>query len=122
MSRVSARIGIAETALMIFLCALPSNRATAADEQLCDVPADFALGIEDYPTAIVLHRRFLHSQSNNALAHYHLGFAYGMTGRGTEEISEYLTAIRLGLDKWDLFLNLGLAYFGQHEFAKAASA
>ena len=42
-----------------------------------------------------------------------------MTGRTTEEISEYLTAARLGLDKWDLFLNLGLAYLAQNEGSKA---
>ena len=52
---------------------------------------------------------------NNALAHYHLGFAYGMTGNVSKEISEYRTAIGLGLKVWDLFLNLGLAYYDQHD-------
>jgi hypothetical protein len=31
-----------------------------------------------------------------------------MTGHSREEASEYLAAARLGLDKWDLFLNLDL--------------
>lgn len=31
-------------------------------------------------------------------------------------------AARLGLKSWDLFLNLGLAYLGQHEFDRAAKA
>jgi tetratricopeptide (TPR) repeat protein len=96
-----------------------SSWATAPDDEVCDVNADFALGLENYPTAIELHRNFLHAHNDNALAHYHLGFAYGMTGRTTDEISEYLTAARLGFDKWDLFLNLGLAYLGENEWSKA---
>ena len=80
------------------------------------------LGLGDYPTAIVLHRRLLQSARDNALAHYHLGFAYGMVGRAAEEIDEYRTAMSLGLNKWDLFLNLGLAYFDRHEFEKATTA
>ncbi|MGH7837927.1 MAG: tetratricopeptide repeat protein [Candidatus Binataceae bacterium] len=94
----------------------------AADEQICAADADAALGLEEYPTAIALHRTLIRAQPNNALAHYHLGFAYGMEGRGPEEIGEYLTSARLGLKNWDLFLNLGLAYLGQHELARAAEA
>jgi tetratricopeptide (TPR) repeat protein len=93
-----------------------------AKEQICDAKADFALGREDYPSAIALHRRLLQAQPDNALAHYHLGFAYGMTGRASEELTEYLTASRLGLRLWDLYLNLGLAYLGQHQLEPAAEA
>jgi tetratricopeptide (TPR) repeat protein len=99
---------------MVF-SAVTSRAAVTADDRVCDVAADVALGLDDYPTAIVLHRRLLQSEENNALAHYHLGFAYGMVGRGAEEISEYRAAISLGLQTWDLFLNLGLAYFDRHE-------
>jgi Tfp pilus assembly protein PilF len=60
--------------------------------------------------------------SNDALAHYHLGFAYGMVGRDAEEISEYLWAAKLGLHRWDLFLNLGLAYLEQHQLSNATAA
>ena len=112
-------IRIVAIALLIVLLAVASSWATAREEQICDVSADDALGREDYATAIALHRKLLHSHDDNALAHYHLGFAYGMTGRTTEEISEYLAAARLGLDKWDLFLNLGLAYLGQNDGPKA---
>ncbi len=45
-----------------------------------------------------------------------------MLGRDPEEVSEYLMAARLGLKNWDLFLNLGLAYLGQREFARATEA
>jgi len=101
----------------------PENPAlTLTDAQICDLDADFALGREDYPAAIILHRKLLQTQPDNALAHYHLGFAYGMTGRTSEELTEYLTAARLGLKSWDLFLNLGLAYLGQHEPDPATEA
>jgi tetratricopeptide (TPR) repeat protein len=93
-----------------------------AESQICDVAADFALGREDYATAVVLHCRLLQSQPGNALAHYHLGFAYGMMGDTPQELTEYLTSARLGLKRWDLFLNLGLANLGQHDLARATEA
>ncbi len=119
---VGAKMRTAVAALVIFLSAILSSRVAAADEQICDVTADTALGLEEYPTTIMLHRRVLRSHPDNALAHYHLGFAYGMMGRVGEEINEYRAAVNLGLNKWDLFLNLGLAYLNQHEFAKATAA
>jgi Flp pilus assembly protein TadD len=73
-------------------------------------------------TVIGAHLKVLRAHSDNALAHYHLGFAYGMTGRITDEISEYRAAARLGLRQWDLFLNLGLAYLGQNDSPKAIGA
>jgi tetratricopeptide (TPR) repeat protein len=113
------RVGAITLALLFLRVASSWAWATAPDDEICDVNADFALGLENYPAAIELHRKFLHAHNDNALAHYHLGFAYGMTGRTTEEISEYLMAARLSLDKWDLFLNLGLAYLSENEWSKA---
>ncbi len=115
-------IRVVVISLALLFSAVASSWAAAAEEEICDVNADFVLGLEDYPTAIALHRKVLRAQNDNALAHYHLGFAYAMTGHTTEEISEYLEAARLGLDKWDLFLNLGLAYLGQNESLKATNA
>ena len=108
---------IAAIALVLLAWAIDRSWAANSDGEICDLTADSALGLEDYPAAIVLHREFLRSHRDDALAHYHLGFAYGMTGRTTYEINEYLTAARLGLHKWDLFLNLGLAYLGQNDSA-----
>jgi Flp pilus assembly protein TadD len=108
--------------MVLVLCSSPAINCMATDEQLCDVNADFVLGREDYPAAILLHRRLLRSHPENALAHYHLGFAYGMLGRRSEEVSEYQKAVRLGLRNWDLFLNLGLAYLDGHELAAATHA
>jgi tetratricopeptide (TPR) repeat protein len=122
MSQVDRRIVFAVAALLMVFSAVTSSAAMTAKERVCDVAADIALGLGDYPTAITLHRRFLQSEGNNALAHYHLGFAYGMVGRTTEEISEYSAAIGLGFKNWDLFLNLGLAYFDRQELEKATAA
>src|ERR1700746_410162 len=96
---------------VIFVLGAAESNAAVVQEEACDITADYALGLEDYAAAITFHRRVIHAHPANALAHYHLGFAYGMTGQSSREISEYLKAVRLGLHVWDLFLDLGLAYF-----------
>jgi Flp pilus assembly protein TadD len=109
----------ATIALALLLSGVASSRAAASKEEVCDVDADFALGLENYPAAITLHRKVLREHNDNALAHYHLGFAYGTTGHKRDKINEYLAAARLGLVKWDLFLNLGVAYLSQNDGPKA---
>lgn len=108
---------------LLIVFSTTSYRVTAASDQpACDVAADVALALGDYSTAITLNQRLLQSEPNNALAHYHLGFAYGMVGRTADEINEYRTAVNLGLEEWDLFLNLGLAYFDRHQMKRATVA
>src|ERR1700722_12531898 len=80
-----------------------------SDAAICDSSADYFLGAEDYPEAIRLHLEVLRRDPNSALAHYHLGFAYGMAGQTGKEIEEYERAIALGLRIFDVFLNLGSA-------------
>jgi tetratricopeptide (TPR) repeat protein len=108
--------------LALLLQGVTSSQAGVSKEEICDINADFALGREDYTAAIALHRKVLRAHNDDALAHYHLGFAYGMTGRTRDEIGQYLTATKLGLRKWDLFLNLGIAYMGQNDWPKAIKA
>jgi Flp pilus assembly protein TadD len=108
--------------LLMFCSAAPMSWAGSSEGEICNVSADYALGLEDYSAAIALHRKFLRLHPDNALVHYHLGFAYGMTGRSSEEMSEYLKAVRLGLRDWDLFLNLGLAYLERQDYPNAVSA
>jgi len=86
------------------------SAAVSNGNDICNATADYFLGIEDYPEAAKLHRNLIAARPDDALAHYHLGFAYGMLGRHTEELAEYRRAVSLGLKQWDLFLNLGLAY------------
>jgi Flp pilus assembly protein TadD len=83
--------------------------ASGAEQQVCDVGADYYLGVEDYLEAIRLHVEVVRKQPGNALARYHLGFALGMLGDRMAEVREYRQAETLGLKSWDLFLNLGLA-------------
>ena len=96
--------------------------ARPIDEQVCNAGADYSLGIEDYAEATRLHQRVLHQHPDNALAHYHLGFAEGMMGWRAAEIAEYQRADALGLRNWDLFLNLGMAQFEEGELDGAAAS
>jgi len=84
--------------------------AAAADQQVCDPVADYYLGMENYPAAIRRHLVVIRAHPDNALAHYHLGFAYGLTGQHARELNEYRRAVALGFGDWQLFLNMGLAY------------
>jgi tetratricopeptide (TPR) repeat protein len=83
---------------------------SAASDQVCDPLADYYLGMEDYPQAIRRHEIVIRTHPNNALAYYHLGFAYGITGDHRAELAYYQKAVELGLSDWQLFLNLGLLY------------
>jgi tetratricopeptide (TPR) repeat protein len=96
-------------AILLILSLVRRAGAVEPEALICDVRADYALGVEDYKEAIHLHREVLRKDPGNALAHYHLGFAEGMVGNRTAEIEEYRRAETLGLRTWDLFLNLGLA-------------
>ena len=80
------------------------------DAQVCDPLADFYLGQENYPETIQRHLLVLQRHPQNALAYYHLGFAYGMVGDHQRELDDYQKAVGLGLSNWDLFLNMGLLY------------
>lgn len=115
-------------ALLILLAALPirataasaavieaeaSEAVTSDENQVCDPVADYYLGMEDYPDAIARHRIVIREHPDNALAHYHLGFAYGMTGHHTLELRQYREAIELGLSDWQLFVNLGIVYLAE---------
>ena len=103
------RIAFALAILLLLLGIACNASAGESEQQVCDVGADYALGIENYPEAIRLHAEVVRKRPDDALAHYHLGFAEGMVGNRTEEVREYQSAAALGLRNWDLFLNLGLA-------------
>jgi Flp pilus assembly protein TadD len=98
-----------------------SSQGGSIDEQVCDPLADYFLGMEDYPEAIARHRIVIRNEPANALAHYHLGFAYGVTGDHQKERAEYQQAVKLGLDDWQLFLNLGLLYLEEGQTRDATS-
>jgi tetratricopeptide (TPR) repeat protein len=91
-------------------------------DQVCDATADYFLGMENYGEAVAIHRRVLAAHPSDALAHYHLGFAYGMTGDRKREIAEYQKAAALGLREWDLYLNLGRALLESGNLTAATDA
>jgi tetratricopeptide (TPR) repeat protein len=111
-------------ALTAFLAAAGSAVADARLEMvvICDAAADYPMLTENYPEAVRLHLRVLAEDPDNALGHYHLGFAYGMLGDHTQELVQYRKAADLGLRRWDLFVNLGLANFEAGDLAAAADA
>ena len=121
---MSIRKGIAFVTVILLLSLGVARIASAggAEQQVCDVRADYALGVEDYSQAIRLHEEVVRKHPDNALAHYHLGFAQGMVGNRTSEISEYQRAAALGLKNWDLFLNLGLAQLGNGDLDAATDS
>jgi len=79
-------------------------------QAVCDREADLHLQKGNWDKAIESHERIVHEKPDLAIAHYHLGYAYGFKGRHDREIEEYERAIQLGLKKFDLFYNLGMAY------------
>jgi len=113
--------------LLVLVAGFVARGATAVTgivikDEVCDATADYFLGMEDYPAAMKAHLQVIAADPGNALAHYHLGFAYGMLGRRPEELTEYHQAASLGLRQWDLFLNLGLAYLEEGNVEAATDA
>ena len=96
-----------------------SSQSADIEHGICDALADYYLGMEDYPDAIRRHRAVLEHDPGNALAHYHLGFAYGAIGEHRQEVAQYEKAIELGLNDWQLFVNLGLLYAQDGRLASA---
>jgi tetratricopeptide (TPR) repeat protein len=114
--------------LLSFIVMRPAATAATAvnaraenSEEVCDPTADYYLGMEDYPEAIRRHLLVIARHPDSALAHYHLGFAYGMLGDHKAELVQYRDAIDLGLSDWALFLNLGLLYFENHDLVAATN-
>ena len=116
------RLSAAAAALLFSLGVAQGVYAGAAESEICDVEADYALGMENYPEAIRLHAELVRRHPENALAHYHLGFAQGMAGNGGVEVSEYKLAAALGLRAWDLFLDLGLVQLEDGELNPATDS
>lgn len=109
---------------VFFVTPLTSVAASSGklDVEVCDPIADFYLGQENYPQAIQRHLLVLEQHPENALAYYHLGFAYGMVGDRQRELGDYRKAVDLGLSNWDLFLNLGLLYMESGRLDSASEA
>jgi tetratricopeptide (TPR) repeat protein len=123
--RYNATIVLLLLGVVLFLApssAFAASRSGQLDAQICDPVADFYLGEENYPEAIQQHLKVLQRDPDNALAYYHLGFAYGMVGDHQRELDDYQKAVGLGLSNWDLFLNMGLLYMETGRLDSASQA
>jgi tetratricopeptide (TPR) repeat protein len=88
----------------------------------CNDEADRAMKLHDYQTGILLHEQVLEEDPTNALALYHLGYAYGQIGDYRKEVLHYEKAITLGFSTDLIYFNLGMAYGELSEIEKAISA
>jgi Flp pilus assembly protein TadD len=116
------RIAFVIVVLLLSMGTACIARAGGEGQSVCDVGADYALGVEDYSGAIRLHEEVVREHPDDALAHYHLGFAQGMIGNRSAEIREYQRAAALRLRNWDLFLNLGLAQLENGDLVAATDS
>ena len=99
------------------------GRTTAVDNRwTCDKEADDAMQKGAYGSGIVLHQRFLQEEPENALAWYHLGYAYGQMGDHPKEAFHYEKAIALGFRENRIFFNLGMAYGELNQAEKSIRA
>jgi tetratricopeptide (TPR) repeat protein len=102
---------------------VPRPEPTATVERwVCPEFADLPLRLGLYEEAAKEHRRVLLEEPDNALARYHLGYAYGQVGGHALEVEEYERAVDLGLAREDLFYNLGMAYAELGALDKAEQA
>ena len=102
--------------------ALLRKNSESEKKWVCDREADDAMKRNDYETGIFLHKRFLEKEPENALALYHLGYAYGQIGEHLREVSHYEKAIACGYTRDRIFFNLGMAYGELNQTEKSISA
>ncbi|MFZ7110169.1 MAG: tetratricopeptide repeat protein [Desulfatiglandales bacterium] len=88
----------------------------------CDEEADKAMALQDWQTGMLLHERFLEKSPTNALAMYHLGYAYGQIGDHRREVFYYEKAIASGFITERIYFNLGMACGELAETEKSISA
>jgi len=92
-------------------------------DPICEKEADEAIQMGDYEQGIRLHLALLEKEPGNAMAFYHLGYAYGMIGDHDKEVQYYEKAIALGYSRdAGLYYNLGMAYGELNSTQKAISA
>ncbi|MDC4228305.1 MAG: tetratricopeptide repeat protein (plasmid) [Candidatus Manganitrophus sp.] len=91
--------------------------------EICNKKADHFLLNGEWQEAIVLHETIIKERPDFALAHYHLGFAYGQIDYYDQEVLEYRKAISLGLKKAEMYYNLGIV-LGEilHDYPEAIAA
>jgi tetratricopeptide (TPR) repeat protein len=101
----------------------PPAPPPAAPRWQCDPEADAAIEREAFQQGIRLHEALLEARPDNALAWYHLGYAWGQTGNHAREIACYERALSLGYTQDDgLFFNAGMAHLELDQVPQALAA
>jgi protein O-GlcNAc transferase len=77
---------------------------------------------KNYARAVELLSGFLKDFPNDPIAHFQLGYVYGLLQRNDDSISEYRRAAELKPDLAEAHLNLGLSLLDAKDFAGAAIA
>ena len=118
-----SRVAFAALFLVFFIGCAKEYRPASQKGLTCMEEADQAIQRGDYELGVRLHMEFLSKKPKNALAIYHVGYAYGMAGNHAKEIEFYEDAIASGYN-WDadFYYNLGMAYAELGSFEKAKSA
>lgn len=87
-----------------------------------DKRAEAAMVRGDFQKGILLYERLIKKDPSNALAWYHLGYAYGQVGDHYREISFYKKAIELKYRTEQIYYNLGEAYLEIDQVEEAIQA
>lgn len=109
----------------VLLIGCLSSRTTKISpaQEICNEEADRLLAAEEFQKTVELHREIIRRAPDLALAHYHLGIAYGQIAQYEQEVQEYQRAIALGLQQADLYYNLGIALGEEfHDYPGAIAA
>ncbi|MFZ5876132.1 MAG: tetratricopeptide repeat protein [Nitrospirota bacterium] len=108
-SKRSQQLGGLLCCVLLLGCLSSRAAKPVPSQEICDDEADRLLAAEEWLKTIERHQEIIRQAPDFALAHYHLGIAYGQIEQYDQEVSEYRRAIALGLKKADLYYNLGIA-------------
>ncbi len=122
--QISTAIVIFTASMLAFSgCTAKTGYDKNTEKPECDQTADRYIMSGDLETGIRLHEEFIKKNPDNAVAHYHLGYALGQKGAREAEIFHYEKAAALGYKgSSDLFFNLGMAYAESYKYEKAEKA
>ena len=117
------KIGALLVCVLLLGCLSSRTVKPLPSQEICNDEADRLLAAGEWQKTIERHQHIIQQAPNVALAHYHLGLAYGQIEQYDQEVSEYRKAVALGLKKADLYYNLGIA-LGEdfHDYSGAIAA
>jgi tetratricopeptide (TPR) repeat protein len=81
--------------------------------------AEIKLGAKNYNEAISLYKQYLTRNSDSAIGHSKLGFAYLKTGRLDEAVAEFQNALKIEPGEPYSTYYLGLAWLNKENYEKA---